>query len=68
MGLVPVREMAAHIVHVAHGTAAVRGEKRLNHRRNQRKAEAKASDLFSQTWVQELLSDEGLDGVLKGAA
>lgn len=68
MGLVPVREMAGHIVHVAHGTAAVRGEKRLGHARTQRKAEAKVSGLFDEPWIQALQNDTALDGPLKRAA
>lgn len=67
-GLVPVREMARLIEHVAHGTAAVRGEKRLNHHRTQRKAEAKAAGLFGEPWIQALLADDSLDGPKKRAA
>ncbi|MBA3311682.1 MAG: glycosyltransferase [Planctomycetota bacterium] len=68
MGLVPVREMARHIEHVAHGTAAVRGEKRLGHARTQRKAETKVADLFAEPWIQALMTDASLDGPRKRAA
>lgn len=61
VGMVPVREMAACVVHVAHGTAAVRPEKRLNHRRSQRKVEEKVGSLFDEPWFQEIENDEALD-------
>lgn len=61
-GMVPVREMARNVVHIAHGTAAVRGEKRLNHARAQRQAEAKAAGLFAEPWVKALEADDSLDG------
>lgn len=68
MGIVPVREMARLIEHVAHGTAAVRGEKKLNHARTQKKAETKVSGLFSEPWIQALIADESLDGPKRRAA
>jgi glycosyltransferase involved in cell wall biosynthesis len=68
MGLVPVREMAGRIVHVAHGTAAVRGEKRLNHARAQRRAEDKVGRLFREPWVRALLADDSLDRPHRRAA
>lgn len=54
MGMVPVREMADHVFHVAHGTAALAPEKPLNHRRAQKKVENKVSDLFEQDWIRDL--------------
>lgn len=68
MGMVPVRQMAGAIVHVAHGTAAIRNEKRLSHSRTQRKAEAKAGELFNEPWIQTLMNDSSLDGPLRHAA
>ena len=35
----PVREMADHIYHIAHGTAAIAPEKRLNHAHKQKQTE-----------------------------
>ncbi len=60
MGMVPVREMAANVFHVAHGTAAVT-EKSLRHRRAQRKVERKVADLFDEPWIRSLLADDSLD-------
>ncbi|MCA9068981.1 MAG: glycosyltransferase family 2 protein, partial [Planctomycetaceae bacterium] len=37
MGMIPVRELAQKVFHVAHGTAALVPEKSLNHRRAQQK-------------------------------
>lgn len=61
MGIFPVREMADKVFHVAHGTAAVIPEKRLNHRRTQRKTEQKVTDLFDEAWIRALESDTSLD-------
>ena len=61
MGMVPVREMARHVEHIAHGTAAVRTEKRLNSSRTQKRAENKTADLFAAPWIQALIADESLD-------
>jgi Glycosyl transferase family 2 len=54
-------EMDRLLAHVTHGTAAVKPEKPLNHRRAQHKAERRAIALFHQEWVQDLLHDESLD-------
>jgi len=64
MGMVPVREMDRAIVHVAHGTAAIRDEKRLTSAHTQRKAETKAGTLFDQPWMQALQNDASLDNNL----
>lgn len=61
MGIIPIREMADRVYHVAHGTAAVT-QKSLRHRRAQRKVETKVADLFLEPWIQSLLTDESLDG------
>jgi GT2 family glycosyltransferase len=62
MGMVPTREMAAKVFHVAHGTAAVAAEKPLHHQRAQRKVERKVHELFDEEWIQALLRDDSLDG------
>ena len=62
MGMVPVRELAEKVFHVAHGTAAVVPEKPLNHARAQKKVERKVRDLFDEDWIQALLDDASLDG------
>lgn len=59
--MVPVREMGEKIYHVAHGTAAITGEKPLQHVRTQRKAERRVSQLFDEAWIKELEADESLD-------
>ncbi|MEE9153924.1 MAG: glycosyltransferase family 2 protein [candidate division NC10 bacterium] len=59
--MVPVHELAAKIVHVAHGTAAVVPEKPLRHKRTQRKAERKVAKLFSENWIEALRDDASLD-------
>lgn len=61
--MVPVREMATKIFHVAHGTAAIVAEKPLHHKRAQRKVERKVSNLFDEAWIKELEVDESLDGL-----
>lgn len=61
MGMVPVREMARNIYHVAHGTAAVVSEKPLNHKRAQRKVETKVASLFEEPWIKALEADASLD-------
>jgi glycosyltransferase involved in cell wall biosynthesis len=67
MGIVPVSEMYRNVFHVAHGTAAVIPEKRLNHARAQKKVETKVAELFREKWIRALQLDESLDGV-KAAA
>ena len=59
--MIPVWEIARNIVHVAHGTAAVSGEKPLHHRAAQRKAEQRAQALLTQGWVEQLRRDSHLD-------
>lgn len=67
MGIVPTREMARNVFHVAHGTAAVIPEKRLNHARAQKKVEQKVEGLFRERWICDLEKDDSLDG-LRAAA
>lgn len=61
MGMIPVRELAQKVFHVAHGTAALVPEKSLNHRRAQLKVESKVDNLFSQDWILELEANHSLD-------
>jgi len=61
MGMFPVREMDRFVYHVAHGTAAIKPEKRLRHQRKQRQTEHKVASLFDQPWIKELQSDATLD-------
>jgi len=68
MGMVPTREMAEKVFHVAHGTAAVAKEKPLNHQRAQKKVERKVRDLFEEEWITDLLAAEELDGPQRAAA
>jgi hypothetical protein len=59
--MVPVWEIAGKIVHVAHGTAAVSGEKPLHHRAAQRRAERRARALMAEGWVERLRRETMLD-------
>ncbi|MEZ6046194.1 MAG: glycosyltransferase family 2 protein [Planctomycetaceae bacterium] len=67
MGMFSVREMDRILYHVAHGTAAVAPEKKLNHSRAQKKVERKVEDLFQEKWIHELAADDGLDEVRTAA-
>ncbi len=60
--MIPVRELASKIVHIAHGTAAV-SKKKLNSRYEQKKVERRKVGLFEEEWVKELASDESIDGI-----
>jgi hypothetical protein len=59
--MIPVWEIARNLVHVAHGTAAVSGEKPLQHRSAQLKAEKRARALLAESWVECLRQDSQLD-------
>lgn len=61
MGMIPVRELAQKVFHVAHGTAALVPEKSLNHRRAQKKVEHKVDELFAQDWILALEAEASLD-------
>lgn len=56
-----VEEMLPRIVHVAHGTAGARSDKKLRHRRNQERVEGRVEDLRRQEWFQAFLNDASLD-------
>lgn len=60
-GMFPVHEMGRHILHVAHGTSAVRPDHPLRHARAQRKAEQRVAKVFEQPWVAALERDASLD-------
>jgi hypothetical protein len=48
--------------HLAHGTAALRPhDRRLHHRRTQKKGERRLRRLFSMPFIQELANDDSLD-------
>jgi glycosyltransferase involved in cell wall biosynthesis len=55
--LIPTREMARYMVHVAHGTAALAAEKPLHHAAAQRKVERRVAALFAEPWVQSLRAE-----------
>jgi len=59
--MVAVEEMLPRIVHVAHGTAGARSEKKLRHQRNQTLVEGRVMDLRRQEWFQAFLEDASLD-------
>lgn len=59
--MIPIPELAKHIVHIAHGTAAVAAEARLRREKAQRKVEGKVERLFNESWVQQLFTEEALD-------
>jgi len=59
--MIPVWEVARKIVHVAHGTAAVSGEKPLHHRSAQKRAQERALALLTEDWVEQLRRDTFLD-------
>jgi len=68
MGMVSVPEMSQHLVHVAHGTAAVAPEKPLNHRRAQKKVERRVANLLAERWIRSIEADEALDASAARAA
>lgn len=59
--MVTVGEMLPRIVHVAHGTAGARSEKKLRNRRNQEKVESRVKDIRQKEWFQAFLKDDALD-------
>ena len=62
-----MQELAKYVYHVAHGTAAVIPEKPLNHKRAQKKVEAKVTDLFNEAWIKQLQVDDSLDSLRPAA-
>jgi hypothetical protein len=59
--MVPVDEMRSKVAHIAHGTAAVRKEKPLSHKRKQKKLQARTAKFLDAKWIQELEDDLFLD-------
>lgn len=59
--MVPVEEMRSKMIHIAHGTAAVRKEKPLRHQRKQRKLEERTNKILEAKWIRELEQDDSLD-------
>jgi glycosyltransferase involved in cell wall biosynthesis len=59
--MVPISEMSSKIIHIAHGTAAVREEKPLRYKRKQKKLEARTANLLKEGWIKELEADVSLD-------
>lgn len=59
--IVPISEMSSKIVHIAHGTAAVREEKPLRYKRKQKKLEARTANLLKEGWIKKLETDVSLD-------
>jgi hypothetical protein len=59
--LFSVREMAKCVYHIAHGTAAIAPQKRLNHARKQKQTERKLARLLEADWIRALQIDWTLD-------
>ena len=59
--MVSVHEIRSKIVHIAHGTAAVREEKPLRYKRKKKKLETRTANLLKEDWIKELESDVSLD-------
>jgi glycosyltransferase involved in cell wall biosynthesis len=59
--MIPVEEMYRHVVHVAHGTAAVAARRPRTGSRHENKAERRVYELFQKDWINELKSDISLD-------
>ena len=57
----PVWEMAQHLVHVTHASAAVAAKPGLKHSRAQQQAEARARRMLNSPWVESLRHDAALD-------
>jgi hypothetical protein len=59
--MVSTDEMRSKLIHIAHGTAAVREEKPLRYRRKQLKLETRAQKILNAAWIKELETDHSLD-------
>jgi hypothetical protein len=59
--VIPLRQMAARVVHVAHGTAGATKEWHLKREYQQRKLERKIDRIYEQPWVRALEADASLD-------
>jgi glycosyltransferase involved in cell wall biosynthesis len=55
-------EMLKYMIHIAHATAGLRPDQRkLNHRRAQKKVERKLHRFFESDWIKDLREDSSLD-------
>jgi hypothetical protein len=61
--LFSVRKMAQNVYHIAHGTAAIAPEKKLNHARKQKQTELKLARLLEANWIRALQIDWTLDEI-----
>ena len=59
--MIPLRTMAANMVHIAHGTSAFVSDRRRSREGAQRAVEDTRDALFAEPWVQELLAAEQYD-------
>jgi hypothetical protein len=59
--MIPTEEMRTKVAHIAHGTAAVRKEKPLRHKKKQKKLESRTAKFLSAKWIQEIENDSSLD-------
>ncbi len=59
--MIPIPELSDHIVHIAHGSAAVAADLTLRRKSAMRKVEKRVAKLFSEPWVQELYQQNRWD-------
>jgi len=59
--MLPMRTMAANMVHIAHGTSAFVAARKRSRPGAQKDVEQTAAALFDQDWVQELINSPELD-------
>ena len=59
--MIPVTELAKHIVHIAHGSAAVAAELNFGKSRFQREIEKRVEKLFAEQWVKDLFVQDEWD-------
>ena len=59
--MIPTEEMRSKVAHIAHGTAAVRKEKPLRHKKKQKKLEARTANFLNAKWIQDIEHDSSLD-------
>jgi len=59
--MIPTEEMRSKVAHIAHGTAAVRKEKPLRHKKKQKKLESRTANFLNAKWIQDIEHDSSLD-------
>jgi glycosyltransferase involved in cell wall biosynthesis len=59
--MIPVPELSQHIVHIAHGSAAVAAELTLGRKRDMKKVEKRVANLFAEPWVKALYDETQWD-------